>query len=277
MTTQENIDVHVNDHKLRSQFIQRLVQDKNSNLMETPFKIIPRVLIQFWDNSEKIPSDVKECIDSWSYLDEHGFKRLCFDDFSAECFIRTEFDDNHLQAYNMCHHPAMRCDYFRLCYLYKYGGFYLDADENYLGADIEPLLVGAKLRLNPLCYNMLNDEMVTSRCFLDNQESSEHWIFYVNNNPIIAPSGHPLLNLALSRATKILLESKNPIADIQSTTGPGNLSASLVQYAMMLDHENKQYDFEIIDNWDKISNSPWPLSYRNDQRNWRLWNPNKPD
>ena len=55
--------------------------------------------------------------------------------------------------------------------------------------------------------------------------------------------------------------------DIQSTTGPGNLTANLVSYSMQL--KNKIYDFEIIRNWDIVSKCEWFLSYRDDERNWR--------
>jgi hypothetical protein len=33
----------------------------------------------------------------------------------------------------------MRCDYFRLCYIYRQGGFYVDADEIYQGGDYHSL------------------------------------------------------------------------------------------------------------------------------------------
>jgi superfamily II DNA or RNA helicase len=36
----------------------------------------------------------------------------------------------------------------------------------------------------------------------------------------------------------------------------------------------KDRDFLLLTNWGAISTSRWSLSYREDDRNWRLWNPN---
>jgi hypothetical protein len=112
--------------------------------------------------------------------------------------------------------------------------------------------------------------MISSNLFLAQKLFANTLIFYVNNNPLIAPPKHPLIELALKRATDLLLNNSYSILDIQSTTGPGNLSASLVKHAMQLDEMNMDFDF--IRDWDTISESKWPLSYRNDNRNWRLWN-----
>lgn len=61
--------------------------------------------------------------------------------------------------------------------------------------------------------------------------------------------------------------------DIQSTTGPGNFTASLVKHALISELAGQARDFALLANWQTISVSRWPLSYRDDERNWRLWNP----
>ncbi len=167
----------------------------------------------------------------------------------------------------------MKCDYFRLCYILQNGGIYVDADERYQYKKVNTLLVNNRLKLNPLCYDIKTDLMVPPQQFINQSESNENWIFYVNNNPIIAPAGHPLIHRALARSTEILIQSEYPIKDIQSATGPGNMSASLVAHAITLSIEDMSVDFEILHDWDKYSITPWPLSYRNDKRNWRLWKP----
>jgi hypothetical protein len=58
-------------------------------------------------------------------------------------------------------------------------------------------------------------------------------------------------------------------------TGPGNLTASLVHHAIASDLVGRALDFTIVPGWDVISLSRWPLSYRSDQRNWRLWTQSK--
>jgi mannosyltransferase OCH1-like enzyme len=275
MNAQEIIKIQANDHKLRSAHIQKLVQSPTriaTNRIENT-NIIPKTLIQFWDNFDSIPEDVQQCLDSWRHLDGQGFSRLLFNSQQAEQFIGDTFDTRYIEAYRRCHHPAMKCDYFRLCYVYQNGGFYLDADELNQGINIDKLGQGNKIKLNPMCYDNLNNEMVAAEHFIVKMVSKVGWIYYVNNNPIIAPSNHPLLRLALNRATDNLLHSPYPNPDIQGSAGPGNLSASLVEHALTLEHQKEEGDYELITNWDRYSISPWPLSYRNDQRNWRLYKP----
>jgi hypothetical protein len=80
--------------------------------------------------------------------------------------------------------------------------------------------------------------------------------------------------LALARSTRILVGQTGPRLDIQSTTGPGNLTASLVRHSVSCRTTGKDRDFLLLANWEAIATSRWPLSYRDDERNWRLWKPN---
>ena len=168
----------------------------------------------------------------------------------------------------------MRCDYFRLCFLFARGGFYVDADERYLGVSCEKLFLNNLLKVQPLCYDLATDSMVPTRVFRRERGYSPNWIFYVNNSPLVAPPLHPVIELALARSTRILLtDSEYP--DIQSTTGPGNLTASLVRHSIARQGAGKDRDFALLDDWESISLSQWPLSYRDDARNWRLWKPSE--
>ena len=167
----------------------------------------------------------------------------------------------------------MRCDYFRLCYILTNGGFYVDADEFYQGGDCEALFLDDHLKIHPLCYDTSSATMVPTDIFTKKQNDSPHWIFYVNNNPLVAPASHPVIRLALARSTRILLSHEQTFPNIQSTTGPGNLTASLVKHAIVSELSGRARDFSLLANWETLSVSRWPLSYRDDERNWRLWNP----
>jgi len=80
--------------------------------------------------------------------------------------------------------------------------------------------------------------------------------------------------LALRRATRILLGDGDERFDIQATTGPGNLTRSLVEHALTLGPTAPQHrDFVFLPDWDDFSTSRWLLGYRDDERNWRLWRP----
>jgi hypothetical protein len=259
------------DHGFRSGFIQWLLHQPfpPPEQRRTYGDPIPKVLVQYWHDLQMLPSDVKECLDSWQPILDEGFSRLIFDDERARSFISEHYSSKHVEAFDLCYHPAMRCNYFRLCYVFKYGGFYVDADEVYRRTGCEALVSDDKLKVQPLCYDTATDAMVRPEDFLKDVAFPSNRIFYVNNNPLIAPAGHELLRMALERSTHILLRrSERP--EIQSTTGPGNLSATLVDHAAKTRLACRDWDFAFLIDWEQTSVCRWALEYRNDQRNWRL-------
>ena len=262
-----------NDHAFRSSYICKLVQElDNSSAVDQPRKgTIPKLIIQYWHDPEDLPVDVLNCLKSWSTLESIGFTKMLFNDELASKYISAHFGDRYVQAFDRCHHPAMRCDYFRLCFILLNGGFYVDADEKYSGRQFDDYFRDSRLKVQPLCYDITTNTMVEPQFFLSERKSSASWIFYINNNPLISPPNHPVIHIALNRANRLLLADTGK-ADIQSTTGPGNITASLVEYALSCEHANEPKNFQILPDWKEISTSVWPLSYRSDDRNWRLAN-----
>jgi mannosyltransferase OCH1-like enzyme len=118
------------------------------------------VLVQFWDDARAVPGDVQACLDSCAPLEAAGFERLLFDDTSARHFIEEHFSGRHVRAFDCCSHPAMRADYFRLCFMLRVDGLYIDADNEHQGADVESMIRGGLLRLQPLIYDIPSDLMV---------------------------------------------------------------------------------------------------------------------
>lgn len=166
----------------------------------------------------------------------------------------------------------MQADYFRLCYLLVEGGFYVDADDVCVCSDIGWLLEDGRLKLQPLCYDITSDVMVKPSVFLRANAYDTNWVFYFNNNPLIASKGHPIIERALSQATDFLeLADEGALPEIQSTAGPGNLSRSIFELGTM-DRSNVYDDLSVLRDWDSLAVSRWPLSYRADSRNWRLSN-----
>lgn len=165
----------------------------------------------------------------------------------------------------------MQADYFRLCYLLVEGGFYVDADDICVSTDINCLFDDSRLKIQPLCYDIDSGTMVKPTVFLHADAHESNWIFYFNNNPLIADRGHPIIELALSQATTILeTAGDNVLPEIQGTTGPGNLSKSIFNLGSTA--KDGGSDLTVLRNWDSFAISKWPLSYRNDSRNWRLSN-----
>lgn len=288
----KNAERIAEDDALRSDYVRALLQSATQGGAHernpagsadtlSP-SLIPRVLVQFWDSAGDIPFDVRECLDSWHPVTTEGFERVLFDDTGARSFIGQHLERRHLMAFDRCGHPAMRCDYFRLCYLVTFGGFYVDADEMHQSEPCGALVGDGVLKVQPMCYDLTTQAMVHPDVFLRSGKHSPGWIYYVNNNPIASPPRHPILRRALDRATHRLLDGSGRNGpgsraehrvDIQSTTGPGNLTAALVAHAVEVSSVGEHHDFKFINNWDEISISRWPLSYRGDERNWRLWKP----
>ena len=258
-----------NDDDLRSQYMRHLIADGKYDLPVTLTQAPPRVIVQFWNDRHAVPADVEACLNSWSALEALGFERLLFDDESAEDFINENYDVHHVSAFKRCVHPAMRSDFFRLSFMSTRGGIYVDADDEYQQGDIGVLFRDGRLKLQPLCYDIRTDSMLEP--FEAARTSDEERIFYVNNNPLIAPPNNPIVIAALERATVALLTAKATDRDVQALTGPGNLTAALVAHAIERKHTGQPYDFALIPNWNEVAVSKWPLDYRADDRNWRNW------
>jgi mannosyltransferase OCH1-like enzyme len=259
--------------RLRSEYVRRLLFERRPDPSGSSAQTIPRVIVQFWHDSDAIPNDVVDCLATWERLNTQGFERRLFDDVEARRFISDRMGNSHAAAFDRCVHPAMRSDYFRLCYVLEMGGLYIDADDTYQGAGILSAVQDNKLKIQPLCFDQSSGCMVPAATFLRAAAPSPDWTFYVNNNPLVAPAHHPVLRLALARATRLLLSSERVQPDIQSVTGPGNLTSCLVRYAIASRANRKALDIAFLTNWESISVSQWPLSYRSDSRNWRLWRP----
>lgn len=266
-----------NHHKQRSEYIRNLIQRRSAQQFVTGQyrNSIPHSIVQFWHDLQHLPHDVSECITSWSRWKKDGFTHRIFDECGAERFIVGSLGERYGRAFERCYHPSMHADYFRLCYLQVEGGLYVDADDVCTTPNISQLFEDGRLKLQPLCYDAASNQMVPPSRFLDVDAYDPHWIFYFNNNPLIASKGHPIIKRALEQATCLLEEAdKNALPEIQATTGPGNLSKSVFDYGMALQHDIEE-DLLVLRDWDALAISRWPLSYRDDARNWRHSNRKK--
>ena len=260
-------------HRARSSFVRGLVQCSSGSAVASSVfaRKPPKRIVQFWDDLDRLPGDVGECIETWRKIEEHGVERLLFDKHQAREFILRRLGSRHQQAFDKCYHPAMQSDYFRLCYILVEGGCYVDTDDVYDGSQIQHLFSDGRLKLQPLCYDVATNMMVPPSLFTKPGANAASWIFYFNNNPLIAGSQHPLIDRALAQATLSLEKDvTNDLPEIQSTTGPGNLTKSI--FDAVTENGEIKRTLLVLRDWENIAESRWDLSYRNDPRNWRLSN-----
>jgi hypothetical protein len=257
----------------RSNFVRELVQCCREPV-QAPTGYLPappKRIVQFWDDFGSLPRDVKQCMESWKVLEYSGFEIQAFDESSSREFIRAYLGSRFEKAFDKCYHPSMKSDYFRYSYIFVKGGFYIDADDIYHGIGIDHLFTDGRLKLQPFCYDMATAQMVPPHVFLNPGADSLNWIFYFNTTPMIAVANHPIIERALLNATIALeQESNGELPEVQATTGPGNLTRSI--FEVMTEDRCPEEALLVLHDWENISTSKWPLSYRNDKRNWRLSN-----
>jgi hypothetical protein len=258
--------------RARSNFVRDMVQRRDgSTLASTTWSSpTPKRIVQFWNDLQRLPEDVRACMDSWKQLERIGFELEVFDESSARTFIRNRLGARHERAFNRCYHPSMMSDYFRYSYVLVEGGFYIDSDDVYHGTPIDQLFLDGRLKLQPFCYDVATSQMVAPSIFAEPEAHQPGWIFYFNTTPLIASRHHPIVERALLNAT-LSLEANlaNGLPEVQATTGPGNLTRSVFE---VLNEGCSPDAMMVVHDWELTSTSQWPLSYRNDSRNWRLSN-----
>lgn len=270
-------DDSLEHHRQRSEFIRRIVQNASSEPSgnDRYRKPVSRTIVQFWHDLGRLPLDVEQCIQSWTVWKASGFKHRLFDEQAAAAFINSSLGERYRRTFKRCYHPAMQADYFRLCYGLVEGGVYVDADDVCVSTAIEWLVHDGRLKLQPLCYDTATGTMVKPTVFLCTGAYEPSWIFYFNNNPLIACPRHPVIEHALEQATNLIERAgEDEFPEIQGAAGPGNISKSIFTLGM-----HPAFDIEdnivVLGDWDSTAVSKWPLSYRDDVRNWRLSNQRK--
>ncbi len=86
--------------------------------------IIPLHIYQTW-SSKKLPDKMALCVQSLKE-DNPEFQHHLYDDQECRHFIKENFDETILNAYDALIPGAYRADLWRYCILYKLGGIYLD-------------------------------------------------------------------------------------------------------------------------------------------------------
>ena len=76
--------------RARSRFVQELVQCSDGSIVASSVfaRKLPKRIVQFWDDLDRLPEDVGECIETWRKTEDIGVERILFDKHQAREFIR---------------------------------------------------------------------------------------------------------------------------------------------------------------------------------------------
>ncbi len=229
---------------------------------------LPRHIMQFWD-THIIPEDVRECMRDWEALPGIAYTR--FDDAGARDFITTTYGAELATAYDFCYHPAMRADYFRLAYLLRHGGAYIDADERLRSLERlnEIFAAPAALTMHPLIWHTQTYQM-SYPDFLAPFPFDGLNKYYFANSPLFCAPGNRAIEIALQRATAAIFEGqrRNIKLTIHLHTGPDNTTAALFHSALEAHlHGAAPTPFAMLTHWEQTAYTP-ALAYKNTQLHW---------
>lgn len=82
-----------------------------------------REIIQYWENTP--PLEIQKFINSWKEANP-TFNHILFNKETASKFIKENFNENIYKAFLDIKFPAMASDVFRIAYILKRGGLYID-------------------------------------------------------------------------------------------------------------------------------------------------------
>lgn len=84
----------------------------------------PRRIMQSYFTRD-LPRKMQECVDELKRLNT-GYEYVFFDDKDSEAYLENFYPPHVLEAYRKVRPGAYKCDLFRVAYLLREGGWYLD-------------------------------------------------------------------------------------------------------------------------------------------------------
>jgi mannosyltransferase OCH1-like enzyme len=157
--------------------------------------------MQYWDQTNP-PAGITQLLRTW--VESHpGYSYCRFDDTTAREYLGSHYPETILNAYRRASHPAQKSDLFRLAYLFREGGFYVDADDR--------------------CVGSLASIVPRDAVFLLYQEQYAT----LGNNFIGCIAEDPVIGRALTLAVEALLSGDSDT--IWLATGPGLMTRAFAQ------------------------------------------------
>ena len=167
---------------------------------------IPTFLFQTW-STKHLPRYMKACVSRLKQQNPE-FKHVLYDDEDCRQFIKENFEEDVLEAFDTLVPGAYKADLWRYCILYKKGGIYLDIKyECYKGFKLATLL----------------DK---PHYVSDRKEYAEPGKSLVYNGFIVSPANNPVLKECIQRIVKHVKEKDFRYSPLYPT-GPGLLGEVL--------------------------------------------------
>lgn len=202
-------------------------------------------IVQFWDNPSP-PDDLAAEFEHWR-ADSTLPYRL-FDAATARAFLAETYGAMAGALFDACPHPAIKCDYFRLGWLARHGGIYVDADEGMAEGFVNTL------------------PKLASRLVV--QFTSHRPNAYFNNAFIAAPAGgSATVRAAFEEATRRL--SRGTDGHPFTLAGPGVFTDMLIDRARDGQLEDAAVIGKTFLNRHLLRGID--ARYKNDSRNWPVW------
>ena len=206
--------------------------------------LIPRKIVQYWDQTQP-PEGIVRLLRTW--VEAHpGYPYCRFDRSSARAYLVAHYPPEVAAAFWRASHPAQASDIFRLAYLLREGGFYVDADDR--------------------CIGHLSLLGTGNAQFIAYQEQYAS----LGNNFLGCVAGEPVIGRALDLAVEAV--SRGDADSIWLATGPGLLTRVFAQVLAEQGEAWPQWlgQRRILDR-SELAQVSWPhaiLPYKNTSRGW---------
>ena len=183
-------------------------------------------IIQFWDTNS-IPEEVQLAVETWKNKNPQ-YTHQIFSEETAKEFIEKEYGLEMARNFDFCHHPAMKSDLFRVAYLYKKGGIYVDADE--------------------VCLRPMDDLLLIDNRVDFIASVAEGTPGYIHNWFLATIPGSRVLELAIEDVDDTLRSNRlsNRRGDLWHVTGPGLITRAVGRFIAEQNGNEVNSDVKLI-------------------------------
>ncbi|EUK17693.1 glycosyltransferase family 32 protein [Commensalibacter papalotli (ex Servin-Garciduenas et al. 2014)] len=194
---------------LNPRFLSVINEEISIDALQPVNTNIPKKIVIFWHEKD-LPDDVYASIEKIKRYNTEYYVEL-FHTESAGEFINSHYGQELYYLYERrCVHPSMKSDFFRICYLAKMGGIYIDVDIN--------------------CFKSLEEifKFYEFDCFLFYTKGKPCCI---DNDFIACKANNPIISAVLDKI-KENLTIKRSFSSVWECTGPGAVSMAILELLM---------------------------------------------